>query len=137
MKGGRGEMTSGFNHAVLLGKLAAAPEQLTTKNGKAFLKAVLSVSTYRKSAEDVSEEHVVSVPITLFGKTAEVFGKYVLLGDVVHLAGHLDSYGWTDDQGKKRYSLSFVGDQLTLLPNTRKELSPQRPKGDRFECSSR
>jgi single-stranded DNA-binding protein len=119
-------MAPGFNHAVLLGKLAAAPEQFTTRNGKAFLKAVLTVSTYRKTVEDVSEEHVVSVPVTLFGKTAEVFGKYVLPGDVVHLAGHLDSYGFTDDQGKKRYSLSFVGDQLTLLPSNRKELSPQQ-----------
>ena len=112
-------MSTGFNQAIVLGRLTAEPEELKTKNGKLFIKATIAVSIYRKNAEGVSEEHTSFLPTTIFGKTAELFLNYVHKGDLVHLVGRLDSNEWKADDGKKRLSLSFVVEQLNLLPNNR------------------
>jgi single-strand DNA-binding protein len=112
-------VSTGFNQVILLGRLTADPEQLKTKTGKLFIKATIAVSVYRKNAEGVSEEHTSFLPTTIFGKTAELFLSYVRKGDLVHLVGRLDSNEWKADDGKKRLSLSFVVEQLNLLPNNR------------------
>jgi single-strand DNA-binding protein len=112
-------MSAGFNQVIVLGRLAAEPEELKTKSGKLFIKATIAVSVYRKNAEGVSEEHTSFLPVTIFGKIAETFLSYVCPGDMVHLAGRLDSNEWKADDGKKRLSLSFTVEQLNLLPNNR------------------
>jgi single-strand DNA-binding protein len=120
-------MSAGFNHATLLGRLCAPPEELTTKGGKLFIKATIAVSVHRKNSDGLGEEHTSFVPATMFGKTAELFLKYVAKGDIVHLAGRLDSNEWKTEAGKKRLSLSFIAEQLTLLPNDRKHAPAARP----------
>jgi single-strand DNA-binding protein len=115
---------SGFNHTVLLGRLVAPPEQLTTKNGKLFIKATIATSVYRQNPDGKSEERVSFIPVTIFGRQAEVFLNHVHKGDMVHLVGRLDSNEWKTDSGEKRLSLSFVIEQLNLLPNERSKPKP-------------
>ena len=119
-------MSAGFNQTILLGRLTALPEQLTTKNGKIFIKATIAVSLYRQTADGKSEERTSFIPVTIFGRTAELFLKYVQKGEMVHLVGRLDSNEWKTDSGEKRLSLSFVVEQLNLLPNERtKQKAPE------------
>jgi single-strand DNA-binding protein len=108
---------SGFNQTVLLGRLVAPPEQLTTKNGKLFIKGTIATSVYRQNPDGKSEERVSFIPVTIFGRQAEVFLNHVHKGDMVHLVGRLDSNEWKTSSGEKRLSLSFVIEQLNLLPN--------------------
>jgi single-strand DNA-binding protein len=119
-------MSAGFNQSILLGRLTAPAEQLTTKNGKLFVKATIAVSVRRKNTEGVDEERTSFIPATIFGRQAEVFLKYVQKGDMVHLVGRLDSNEWKTDSGEKRLSLSFVVEQLNLLPNDRAK--PKAPE---------
>lgn len=112
-------MSAGYNNAVLLGRLCAPPEQLKTKAGNLFIKATIATSVYRKTADGTNEEHTSFLPATMFGKTAEIFLKYVQKGDMVMLAGRLDSVEWEGDDGKKRLSLSFIVEQINLLPSGR------------------
>jgi single-strand DNA-binding protein len=120
-------MSAGFNQAILLGRLCALPEQLTAKSGKIFIKATIAVSVHRKNPNGIGEEHTSFVPVTMFGKTAELFLKYVGKGDMVHLVGRLDSNEWKTQEGKARLSLSFVVEQLNFLPNERAKAAP-KPK---------
>jgi single-strand DNA-binding protein len=113
----KGGKVSGYNNSVILGRLTGPPEQFTTKNGKLFLKAVIATSVYQKNSDGTSEERTNFVPVTIFGRTAEVFLEHVHKGDLLHLVGRLDSNEWTTGSGKKRLSLSFVVEQLNLLPN--------------------
>ena len=115
---------SGHNSAVILGRLTGPPEQLTTKNGKLFNKATIATSVYRQNPDGKSEERVSFIPVTIFGRQAEVFLNHVNKGDMVHLVGRLDSNEWKTDSGEKRLSLSFVIEQLNLLPNERAKPKP-------------
>jgi single-strand DNA-binding protein len=120
-------MSSGYNSATLLGRLASDPEELQTRAGKLFIKATIAVSIYQKSPDGRGgEEQTKFIPVTIFGRTAELFLQYVQTGDMVHLAGRLDSNEWKTDDGKKRLSLSFVVDSLSVLPNGRRA-SSDRP----------
>jgi single-strand DNA-binding protein len=128
-----GIVSAGYNQTVLLGRLCSPPEKLKTKGGKLFIKAVIAVSVHRKSADGIGEEHTSFIPATMFGKTAELFRKYVAKGDMVHLAGHLDASEWKTQDGSKRLNLSFVVDQLNLLPNERKATAPPAKKQSQSE----
>lgn len=112
-------MSSGFNKVVILGRVTAEPEQLKTKAGRLFIKATIAVSCHRKSADGVNQEFNAFIPATIFGKTAELFSKYVWKGDMVHLTGRLESNEWKREDGKKGLSLSFLVEGLNLLPNNR------------------
>jgi single-strand DNA-binding protein len=117
---------SGYNNATILGRLCAPAEELKTKAGKLFIKATITVSVHRKNSEGVSEEYTSFVPATMFGKTAELFLKYVQKGDMVHLAGRLESNEWKAENGGKRLSLSFVVEQLCFLPNPDRNHAPAK-----------
>jgi single-strand DNA-binding protein len=120
---------SGFNQAILLGRLVSPPEQLKTKNGKLFLRAVIVTDVYSRSADGSSEERTSFVPVTIFGKPAEVFLKYAGKGDLVHLVGRLDSREYQTDSGEKRLSLGLVVEQLHLLPNELKNAAANAREG--------
>jgi single-strand DNA-binding protein len=124
---------SGFNQATLLGRLCAPPGEFQTKGGKLFIKATIAVSVHRKNSDGIGEEHTSFVPATMFGKTAELFLKYVQKGDMVHLVGRLDSNEWKTDDGNKRLSLSFVVEQLNFLPNERVKAPPKTKEPERNE----
>ena len=111
---------SGYNSVLLLGRLAAEPEQLKSKSGKPFLKAVIATTVYQKSADGVSEERTSFIPVTVFAPLVDVFLKFVGKGDMVHLVGRLDSREYKTDSGEKRLTLGMVVEQLHLLPNERK-----------------
>lgn len=120
---------SGHNSATILGRLVAPPEQLTTKNGKLFIKATIATSVYRQTVDGKSEERTTFIPVTIFGRQAEVFLNHVHKGDMVHLVGRLDSNEWKTESGEKRLSLSFVVEQLNLLPN--EQARPQQKPSSR------
>jgi len=126
-------VSAGFNQATLLGRLCAPPEELKTKTGKLFIKATIAVSVHRKNPDGIGEERTSFVPATMFGKTAELFLKYVQKGDMVHLAGRLDSNEWKTENGDKRLSLSFVVEQLNFLPNERAKAAPKTKEPERNE----
>ena len=122
---------SGYNSAAILGRLVGPPEELMTKNGKLFIKAVIAASVHQKNGDGVSEERTSFVPVTIFGRTAEIFGQYVQKGDMVHLVGRLDSNEYTTTSGEKRLILSFIAEIVNLIPNAKaqqKTDADTRPK---------
>jgi single stranded DNA-binding protein len=117
-------MSAGFNQAIILGRLTASPEHIQTKSGSLMIKAILEVSTYRRSAEGQGEEQVTRIPCTIFGKTAETFERYVQIGDSCQLAGRLDGFERKGTTGQKWVTINFVVEQLTLLNNWRPSTNP-------------
>jgi single-strand DNA-binding protein len=123
-------MSSGFNQAILLGRLAAPPEELKSKSGKSYVRAVVAVTVYQKSSEGIGEERTSFIPVTIFGRQGEIFSKYVQKGDVVYLAGRLDSNEWLTSSGERRLSLGFVVEQVHLLPNERRPKVATETEGE-------
>jgi single-stranded DNA-binding protein len=114
-------MGAGLNLVVLLGRRLGAIETIATKTGSRMIKAVIEATSYRRGADGAGEEVKTNVPATLFGKTAELFESYVEPGHLVQLIGRLDGFEKKGKDGASWLTLSFVVEQLILLPNNRKD----------------
>jgi single-stranded DNA-binding protein len=123
-----GGMSAGYNCCTLLGRLCAAPEELKTKLENCSSKLQLPFRFTGRPRRESAKNTRVLCRQRLFGKTAEIFLKYVQKGDTAHLVGRFDSNQWKTDDGNKRLSLSFVVEQLNLLPNERSKALPKNPR---------
>jgi len=100
---------SGINKVILIGNLGAKPEVKFASNGNAI--ANLSVATSESwtdkntgEKQEKTEWHRVS----LFGKLAEIAGKYLDKGSKVYIEGKLQTRKWQDKSGKDRYTTEIV-----------------------------
>jgi single-stranded DNA-binding protein len=124
-------MSSGFNQAIVMGRLSAPAESIPTKSGSIMLKATLEVSTFRHVADGANEEQVTKLPVTIFGKLASTFAQYVDVGHLVQVVGRLDGYERPGKSGAGSWlTLSFIVEQLILLPNGKRDI-PNTPSAGR------
>ncbi len=64
-------MGAGFNQAVILGRLAASAEMLTSKSGKQYVQATIAVTVYWQVEDGKGEERTSFITVTIFGRQAE------------------------------------------------------------------
>jgi single-strand DNA-binding protein len=92
-----------LNTGLISGNLTAAPELGTTKNGKPFAKFTVAVNdSYNKSNCDF-------IPVVVFGKAAEVAGKYLDKASAVIVEGRMSYQSYTDSKGVARKSFQLIG----------------------------
>jgi len=100
---------AGINKVILIGNLGAKPEVKFASNGNAI--ANLSIATSESwtdkntgEKQEKTEWHRVSI----FGKLAEIAGKYLDKGSKVYIEGKLQTRKWQDKSGKDRYTTEVV-----------------------------
>lgn len=71
--------------------------------------------------------------LTAFGKTAELFEKYVQKGTPLCVRCHPQNNNWTDKDGNKRYDIVFIVDEVDFCGKSeKKEDKPQKARDDDF-----
>ena len=113
------------NKAIILGNVGRDVELRYMPNGDAV--ANLSVATSRKwkTKEGERQEETEWHRVSLFGKLADIAGKYVNKGSSVYIEGRLKTRKWQDKDGQDRYTTEIIGDELVLLGG--KEEGPPKP----------
>lgn len=53
--------------------------------------------------------------VVCFGKTAEIAAQYAIKGKQLGITGRLQQRKWQDKDGKNRYSVEIVANQVKLL----------------------
>lgn len=107
---------AGVNKVIIIGRLGADPEvrQISSGNNVATLSIATSESwTDRSSGQrnERTEWHRVVV----WGKQAELCGKYLAKGRQVYLEGRLQTRSWEDKQGQKKYTTEVVANTIQFL----------------------
>jgi single-strand DNA-binding protein len=97
-----------------LGRLGKDPEIRYTADGKAVATFSVATSTVSKDASGNKQEHTEWHRLSAFNKAAEVIGKYVKKGDMIHIEGSLRTKKW-DDNGTIKYATDIVVGRLNLL----------------------
>ena len=114
-----------FNRVILMGNLTRDPQLRTTGNGGTVADLSLAVNRTWKDKNGKKQEEVTFVPITLWGRTAEVAAEYSRKGSQVLIEGRLKLDQWEDrNTGYKRQRLSVVGESYTMIGG-------RMPHGDR------
>lgn len=62
--------------------------------------------------------------IVVYNKLAEIFEKYVKVGDKIYLEGRLKTRKWQDESGRDRYTTEVLVSEFTFLPRAERTSEP-------------
>ena len=106
---------AGVNKVIVVGRLGSDPEvkQISTDSSVANMSVATSESWNDKNGQrqEKTEWHRVVV----WGKLAELCGKYLSKGRQVYVEGRLQTRSWEDQQGQKRYTTEIVATTVQFL----------------------
>ncbi|AYE34156.1 single-stranded DNA-binding protein [Clostridium septicum] len=103
-----------MNKIVLLGKLIRDPELKTLENNeKLFTRFIIAVDRNFKSQDGTRKADL--IPVTLWGRKAEVVCKYMKKGSYISLSGRLRTGSYEDKDGNKKYIAEVVGEDFKFV----------------------
>ena len=105
-----------LNRVLLIGNLTRDPEVRSTPRGTSVADIGIAVNRVYSVENGEKKEETIFVDVTLWGRQAEVAGKYLKKGRAVFIEGHLRLDTWDDRQtGQKRSKLRVVGENVQFL----------------------
>lgn len=99
----------GINKVILIGNLGQDPDLRYMPNGNAVVNMNLATSDVwnDKNTGEVREKTEWH-RVVLFGKLAEIAGKYLKKGSQVYIEGSLQTRKWQDQNGIDRYTTEII-----------------------------
>lgn len=104
-----------LNKVILLGNLTRDPEIRVTGNNLTICKLGLAVSRNFTTRDGERREETTFVDIDVFGKQAEVIGKYMSKGRPLLVEGRLQLDQWESQSGEKRSKLKVVCENFQFI----------------------
>lgn len=108
-------MSRGLNKAMIIGNVGNI-EMRYSSNGDGI--ANLSIATSESWKDKQSGERKDRVEwhrVIMYGKLAEIVGKYVKKGSKLYIEGSIRTNKWTDAQGNDRYTTEIIGRDMQML----------------------
>lgn len=107
-----------MNKIVLLGKLIRDPELRTVDDGeKVLTKFIVAVERNFKSSDGTRKSDL--IPVTIWGKKAEVVCKYMKKGSYISLSGRLRTGSYEDKDGTKKYIAEVIAEDFKFVGSRR------------------
>jgi len=112
-----------MNVVIVSGNLGANPEVRATASGLAV--ANLSVATNERVKQDGEwADHTEWHRITVFGKQAEVCGKFLAKGSKVTVQGKLRTRKFTDKNGQDKWTTEILADSVEFMSQAQTSSAP-------------
>ena len=108
-------MNSLRNKVQLIGHLGADPEVKTLENSNTLTKMRIATSDTYKNAQGEKVTDTQWHNVVVWGKVAEIAGKYLTKGSEVMVEGRLVHRDFTGSDGQKRYITEVVVHDLLLM----------------------
>lgn len=107
------------NRVIIVGHLAADPEQTVTKSGKA--RVTFPLATHRDTtSEGVRKEVTDYHRVVAWGKLGEICARYLTRGQGVYVEGMLLNRAYEKD-GQRRYVTEVRADEVNMLTWKKRE----------------
>jgi single-strand DNA-binding protein len=106
---------AGVNKVIVLGRLGADPEVKTVSGGQTVARLSVATSENWTDKSGQKQERTEWHRIVIWGKLAELCGKYLNKGRQVYCEGRLQTRSWEDQQGQKRYTTEIVANTVQFL----------------------
>lgn len=106
---------AGINKVILVGHLGKDPEvrQIAPNQTVCQFRIATSENWVDKSGQ--KQERTEWHSIVVWGKMADICGKYLAKGRQVYVEGRLQTRSWEDQQGQKRYTTEIVASTVQFL----------------------
>jgi len=105
-----------LNRATILGRLTRDPELKTTPTGRNV--CTFSVATGRVWTDQAGnkQEKTEFHNVVVWGKLAEIAGKYLTKGRRVYMEGRIETRNWVGTQDNvKHYRTEIIADNMIML----------------------
>lgn len=113
-----------MNKIILLGRLIRDPELRTVETGdKVFTKFIIAVERNFKSADGTRKADL--IPVTVWGKKAEIICTYLKKGSNISLSGRLRTGSYEDKDGNKKYIAEVIAEDFKFIGGKRTESNEQ------------
>jgi single-strand DNA-binding protein len=108
-----------LNKVSIIGRVGQDPKIAYTSDGKAVAKLSLACSETWKDKNGQKQEKTEWIPVSIFGKLAEIVQQYVRTGSQLYIEGKYTTRKWTNKEGKDQWTteviLSGFGGVLQML----------------------
>lgn len=109
-------MANDLNMCVFIGRLGRDPEVRYMPNGDAAVNVSIAVGKSWKDKNSGEKKEVTTwVPVSFFGKTAEIVGEYCRKGSQLQITGEFSVRKYTDKDGNEKTITEIKGDRMQLL----------------------
>jgi single-strand DNA-binding protein len=122
-----------MNAVVLVGRLVANPEIVTTENDKKLTAVTLAVHRNYKNTDGVYETDFIRC--ILWNGVAATTCEYCHAGDVVGIKGRLETRSYEDEKKEKKYITEVIADRVTFLSS--KKVDDVEPVEEKDEKPSK
>ncbi len=99
---------AGINKVILIGNLGAKPEVKYNKDKAITNLSIATSESWTDKSTGQKQERTEWHRVSLFGKTAEIAGKYLDKGSKVYVEGKLQTRKWQDKNGQDHYTTEVV-----------------------------
>src|SRR3982750_317163 len=106
---------SGVNKVIIVGRLGADPELKTVTGGQSVARLSIATSENWTDKQGQKQERTEWHRVVVWGKLAELCGKYLTKGRQAYVEGRLQTRSWEDQQGQKKYSTEIVADRVQFI----------------------
>ena len=126
-----------LNHIDLIGRLTKDPEKRTTVKNVPVAKFTLAVERDFGPSEPGQKE-ADFFDIIIYGKGADYAEKYLSKGRMAAASGRLQLRPWEDKEGKRRYAVEVVADNVYGIgPNQNGNADVQSKRSGRSSYEGR
>jgi single-strand DNA-binding protein len=106
------------NKVILLGNLGGDPEVRYMTNGDAVTSFSLATTeAWRDKLSQDKKEQTEWHRVVVYGKLAEIIGKYAKKGSQMYVEGRLRTRKWVDQQQNTRFTTEVVASEIHILAN--------------------
>jgi single-strand DNA-binding protein len=107
------------NKVILVGHLAADPEQAQTKSGR--LRVTFPIATHRDTTSEGMKKEVTDFHrVVAWGTLGEICAKYLARGQGVYVEGTILNRAY-EKNGQRRYVTEIRADEVNMLTWKRKD----------------
>lgn len=106
---------AGINKVIIVGRLGKDPEVRQVGQGQSVCRMALATSENWMDKNGVKQEKTEWHNVVVWGKLADICGKYLSKGRQVYIEGRLQSRTWEDPQGQKKYATDIVANTVEFL----------------------
>lgn len=107
---------SSINKVILVGHIGQEPEIRYTANGEAAINLSLATSeSWKDKTTGEKREATEWHRVAIFGKPAEIAGKYLQKGSHIYVEGKIKSNKYTDKNGIERVAFQIQCENFKML----------------------
>ncbi len=106
------------NKVMLIGNLGGDPEVRYMTNGDPVTSFSLATTeSWRDKLSGEKKEQTEWHRVVVYGKLAEIIGKYAQKGSHMYVEGRLRTRKWIDGQEQNRFTTEIVANEIHVLAN--------------------